>query len=384
MKPAIFKKGLAAASAAVLAFALAIAMPGCNKETEPASEPEPEPTVPEETVPTTYTITDMDGYTIELEQAPQAMLMNWPGGLAVVLMFDQGDNMAGYMSTVAKPSYSWMQRVAPAILTKPVADDLTAESALALNADLVITRTGTEAEPYRNAGLPAIAMQQSNMDELRQVVTIFGDVFGMQDHAAAYLKYMDDTLADIAARIQGIDEADYPVVYTINAGRGKTPYITDAGNTVSTVYFKLAGGKNATEDLGGLSGYGAEITAEELLKIDPTYIVVNGASSQQVYADLMADETLSGLSAVQNGNVFIVPMGVHTWSGTGPECMLYIQWLAKALYPEQFADVDMHKTIQDFYSEFYFTDFTDEEVDAMMAGYASLDAYQAAQAQKAA
>lgn len=126
------------------------------------------------------------------------------------------------------------------------------------------------------------------------------------------------------------------------------------------------------------SGYGVEISAEELLEVNPDIIVVNGARSQQVYADLMADETLSQLDAVTSGQVYIVPNGIHTWSGTGPECILYIQWLAKTLHPDLFTDVDMHKVIQDFYSTFYFTDFTDEEVNAMEAGFPSLEAWQQA------
>ena len=379
----ISARSWAAALCSILAAgALACALAACNSTSEPESQqqPDPEPTPVE---PTTYTVTDLEGYTIELEETPTAMLMNWPGGLAVVLMFGQGDNMAGYMSTVAKATYSWMQRVAPAILTKPTADNLTAESALDLGADLVITRTGSEAEPYRNAGLNAIAMQQSNIEELHEVVTIFGELFGMQDHAAAYIAYLDDTIASIAKRLEGIDKADYPVVYTINAGRGKTPTVTDAGNTVSTVYFDLAGGVNAT--LGSdLSGYGAEISVEELLEINPDIIVVNGSACQQVYADLLADPVLSKLTAVTSGQTYIVPVGVHTWSGTGPECALYIQWLAKCIHPDLFTDVDMHQVIKDFYADFYFTEFTDEEVDAIEAGYASLDAYRAAQAPAAA
>ena len=383
MKTSVLKKGIAVAAAAVLAFALTCGIAGCNKDTEPAPEPTPTPEPAPAPEPTSYTITDMSGYELTLTEVPHKMLMNWPGGLAVLLMFGQDDNMAAYMGTVGKASYTWMQRVAPSILTKPVADDLTAEAALQLGADLVIVRTADEAEPYRNAGLPAIAMQQSNMDQLRQVITIFGELFGMEDHAEAYLKYLDDTLAFIAERLKDVPEADYPVIYTINAGRGKTPTITDAGNTVSTVYFKLAGGTNATATL-DLKGYGAEISVEQLLQINPDIIVVNGGSSQQVYKDLLADTTLNKLSAVTSGQTYIVPMGVHTWSGTGPECILYIQWLAKTIYPEKFADVDMHQVIKDFYSQFYFTDFTDEEVDAMMAGFPSLDAYKAAQVPNAA
>lgn len=322
-------------------------------------------------------MTDIEGVQVEVPYQPKSMLMNWPGGLSVVLMFDQGDNMAAYMSAVTKGRYAWMQKVAPAIKTKPTADNLTAEEALNQKADLVIVRTGKEAEQFRNANIPTIAMQQDNVDELKQVVEKYGELFGMQDHAKAYIDYLEDTIKLINDRIGSVPESERPVVYTMNTQHGAVFTYTDGTKSVTEDYFTTAGGILATKDT-GLTGLNAEISVEQIVELNPDIIVVTGGSEIEVYNNLLADETLSKLPAVANGKVYLVPSGIHTWTGTGPESALYMMWLAKTFYPDKFADIDMSKRIQDFYEQFYHTKFTDDEIKAIEAGYNSLKDYQEA------
>ena len=110
------------------------------------------------------------------------------------------------------------------------------------------------------------------------------------------------------------------------------------------------------------------------MNINPDYIVVYGLHAYDAYDDLMGNEVLAGLDAVQNGKVYFCPKGGQPMNGTGVENVMYIQWQAQLLYPELFEDIDMHQVVKDFYSTYMGHDFSDSDVDAMLAGKNAPDA----------
>lgn len=43
-----------------------------------------------------------------------------------------------------------------------------------------------------------------------------------------------------------------------------------------------------------------------------------------------------------------------------------VPWTAKCIYPEEYQDIDMVSTTQEFYSEFYHFDLSDEQAKQML------------------
>ena len=43
-----------------------------------------------------------------------------------------------------------------------------------------------------------------------------------------------------------------------------------------------------------------------------------------------------------------------------------VPWTAKCIYPDQYSDIDMISTTQEFYSEFYHYDLSKEEAKQML------------------
>lgn len=62
---------------------------------------------------------------------------------------------------------------------------------------------------------------------------------------------------------------------------------------------------------------------------------------------------LSGLSAVQNGEVYSTELGMWNWFTPNPAAPVVANWLGSRLYPEQFEDVDLVQMTQDYYAQMY-------------------------------
>ena len=134
-------------------------------------------------------------------------------------------------------------------------------------------------------------------------------------------------------------------------------------------WIDIAGGKISTDGI--VEGMSQEITAEQLLDIDPDIILVGGSNQAKVYKSLMADETMQNLSAVKSGQVYRIPQGTFQWDRFSSESALQVLWAAKTIHPEQFKDLDMAQETKDFYKEYFNYDLSDKEVNAILAGETS-------------
>ncbi|OPY00115.1 MAG: hypothetical protein A4E58_00155 [Syntrophorhabdus sp. PtaB.Bin006] len=56
-------------------------------------------------------------------------------------------------------------------------------------------------------------------------------------------------------------------------------------------------------------------------------------------------------------------LGAFWWDRPSPEAILGIIWLAKTLYPEDMADIDLRKEAMLFYKTFYGYALTDREYE---------------------
>ena len=91
-------------------------------------------------------------------------------------------------------------------------------------------------------------------------------------------------------------------------------------------------------------------------------------SSARERQDILADERLSDIGAVQNGEIYVVPRVAHVWGNRTPEQPLTIMWAMNKLYPELMATKDLEDDIFFFYSHFFITDFTPEELADISGG----------------
>lgn len=187
---------------------------------------------------------------------------------------------------------------------------------------------------------------------LRLLEDVYGEPGKMDDKIAYGGELIDDAEARVAA-VPEDEKRTALVVMQTNQGMlvvagGQDGWFTD-GWAESMNFI------NATADSeqGRISA-----NAEQLLAWDPDVIFVTGkGQSSMTAAEILNNEIegidLSGLSAVQNGEVYSTELGMWNWFTPNPAAPVVANWLGSRLYPEQFEDVDLVQMTQDYYAQMY-------------------------------
>lgn len=337
---------------------------GCSsKTTEKTSEPV-------KTV-TERTIVDMTGVEVKLPAEVKTVANCWPSSNQIMIALGATDKQPAYFSILKSPNFTWMQIVNPAITEKPgfgVNKTVTAEELLKLNPDLVITATPADAETYRNAGLKTMCMMFNNYQGLKESVLKTGEALGGDavKRAKDYVTYLDKNIKMVQDRLADVKDENKPTVYYVDGQQGKTAFLTSGSGTMQEEWITMGGGKLATAEI--FQGMNKEITPEQLLTLNPDYIVVGGLNQATAYQALMSDKSLAGLKAIKANHVYRIPQGTFQWDRFGTESALQVVWMAKTLYPDKFNDVDLKQMTIDFYKDYLNFDLSSEYADAMLAG----------------
>ena len=317
----------------------------------------------------TKTITDLNGDTVAIPSNPERIVCRSGNGTSFLIGMGYADRLVGTADYVLPNP--WVDFFAPNVSNiakfkwEPSAEEL-----YATNADLVMLPDGEIAKNLREAGLTAVCYKQYNADEMLASVTFLKEVFSEDKDAQVYLtaweKYYNDTVAYIADKIKDIPMSERPVVHYVYAATNKGVTRTVGGGGIYDTWAEQSGAILATKD------YPAEnnkVSEEELLAINPDYIMIGGVCEHVVAEELMANEAWSNADAVKNGRVYTMPIAVIPWDMYGVEYPLWILWTAKTLYPD-LIDKDMLTETREFYKQFFNVELTDEQINYMLNGMA--------------
>ena len=262
----------------------------------------------------------------------------------------------------------------------PMAQTAEAEKILSCDPDIVISEY--EDVDKANAlqeqlGVPVITLKAGSKgvfdDAFYGSMTLLGKVFGQEEKAAALNSYVQDQAAEIAARTADIPEEDKPSVYVCGLGNwGTTDHLMTAENYVS---FQIANVKNV------LSGTGMQgiqpIEEEKFISLgdDMDMIIMDAAAVKNIKPLFQEDPTMfDTCKAWQNGEVYL-EMAYNAYY-TNYEIALINTWfIAKTVYPEAFADIDMTAKTNEVTQKFYGMDLAEEifACPSSFGGYQKID-----------
>ena len=228
----------------------------------------------------------------------------------------------------------------------PMAQTAEAEKILSCEPDIVISEfedVEKENALQEQLGVPVITLKTGAdgvFDEaFAGSMALLGTVFGREEKAAGLVRFVQDEAAEIAQRVADIPEADKPNVYICGLGNwGTTDHLMTAENYIS---FEVAGVKNVVSGL-GIQGVGP-IEEEKFVELGESMdIIIMDAAAVKNIAPLYAqDNTMfNTCKAWTEGQVYL-QMAYNAYY-TNYEIALINTWfIAKTVYPEAFADIDM-------------------------------------------
>lgn len=390
-----------------LAFVMLLSLCACGAKTEQPTEPKEtvaEPTqteaqdTPDETeaAPAEVTVTDMIGREVTVTPgsytrvvcigAGALRMYSYIGDVNLLAGVEDIDNTTlserpMMFDSVARPyvlAYGDVFNTLPSCgVGGPMAQAAEAEKILSCNPDIVISEFEDVEKSdalQEQLGVPVITLSAGSKgvfdDKFYGSMSLLGKVFGEEEKAAQLVTYVQDEAAAISARVADISEEEKPSVYICGLGNwGTTDHLMTAENYVS---FEIAGVKNVLKDL-GIQGIGP-IEEEKFVELGEQMdiIIMDAAAVKNIKPLYAEDPTMfDTCKAWTEGEVYL-EMAYNAYY-TNYEIALINTWfIAKTVYPEQFADIDLTAKTNEVTKQFLGA----ELADAIFACPSSFGGYQ--------
>ena len=367
-----------------VALCMAItALAGCGSQSEQPVEESTVVTTQEETTSvqeeTTTTeesvsedkivIEDQLGKTIELDGIPQRVattIMPFPYIFYAVV--GNNDNLVGcnpssmiaYENSALKYMYPELKNADTSFVDTSFVVNV--EELLKLNPDVVFqwNYMDDEIAKMEEAGIKVVALQYGTLDDLETWIRIIGKMFQKEDRAEELITYFNENVDEVTEKISTLSEDDYSNILILSDNLKVT------GTGFANYWVEKSGAINPAKDL---SGEALNVNMEQIYEWNPSIIYIGNFTELQP-SDLI-DNKLEGqdwsvVDAVQNKQVYKIPIGGYRWDPPGIETPLMVKWLAKIQHPELFEDMDMYEEVSKFYKDVYNFELTDEMLDGIL------------------
>lgn len=360
-----------------VALCMAItALAGCGSQNEQPVEESTVVTTQEETTTTEESasedkivIEDQLGKTIELDGIPQRVattIMPFPYIFYAVV--GNNDNLVGcnpssmiaYENSALKYMYPELKNADTSFVDTSFVVNV--EELLKLNPDVVFqwNYMDDEIAKMEEAGIKVVALQYGTLDDLETWIRIIGKMFQKEDRAEELITYFNENVDEVTEKISTLSEDDYSNILILSDNLKVT------GTGFANYWVEKSGAINPAKDL---SGEALNVNMEQIYEWNPSIIYIGNFTELQP-SDLI-DNKLEGqdwsvVDAVQNKQVYKIPIGGYRWDPPGIETPLMVKWLAKIQHPELFEDMDMYEEVSKFYKDVYNFELTDEMLDEIL------------------
>ena len=296
------------------------------------------------------TVTDQLGGEVTIESEPQTLASGYYISTSLLIALGLEDQLVGIEAKAdTRPIYSL---AAPQLLELPnigTAKEFNLEQCAALDPDLVIVpaRLKDSIPAIEELGLTVLAVSPEDEESLVEALNLLGEATNTQEEADALEAYYTQKLSELD---EALGDAPTPSVYM--AGTGSV--LTTAGSGMyQNSLIENAGGVNTAAKITDAAW--TDISYEQLLAWDPEVILI-AAEAEYTVQDVLADENLAAVAAVENGAVYQIPDAFEAWDSPVPGCVLGSLWTASVLHPEQYSAEAFQEDVTEFYETFY--DFT--------------------------
>lgn len=245
------------------------------------------------------------------------------------------------------------------------------EKTLAMKPDVVVLAKWqydtlkAEMPRFEAANIPVVVVDYNDQSVVNHTnsTKIFGQIAGTEERANQAAQEYADGIADIQKRVQAAQSVK-PKIYIEFGDKGPQEHSFTFGKNMWGAIADTVGGDNISKPF--VENWGP-INPEQLLVSKPDVIIISGTevgmkqtNAMAMGIDIDADEaqrrlkgftTRNGwenLPAVKNNRVY----GIYHTASRSLSDLASAQFMAKALYPEAFTDVDPEKTYLDFHEKY--------------------------------
>lgn len=332
------------------------------------------------------TVTDTLGRTVEIPEDPQRIVL---GFYFEDFMAVAGADAYDRVVAISKDTWAgwrnlqWQTYAAAIPRLEELADvgevdagTFSLEAVIAAKPDVALLAAwqynalGETADRIEAAGIPVVVLDYNaqTVEKHVQSTQILGKIMGAEDRAKTLADEYADAVAEIETRLAALPEGAAPKVYVELARKGKdTVDNSYSGTQWGSVIDQLKAENIAN---GQISNWG-KLSPEYVLAQNPQVILLAGSGwagrDEAVIMGPNVDSALthermkaylgrpgwSDLDAVEEGKIF----GIYHGGNRTLYDYAFLQFLAKGLYPEAFADMDPQASLDRFFKTYMPVEF---------------------------
>lgn len=293
------------------------------------------------------TVTDQAGREVTIEKEPSSIVSGYYISSSLLIALGLKDKVVGIEAKADKrPIY---KLAAPELTELPnvgTAKEFNLETCAALSPDLVILpmKLKDAAQSLTDLGITVLLVNPESQDLLTEMINTIATATNTNSEAAKLLAYIDSQKDMLTSALSGVEPES---VYLA----GNSSFLSTAGPSMyQSSIIELAGGKNAADSI--TDTYWAEISYEQLLAWDPSYIII-ASDAEYTVDDVLNDPNLAECTAVKNSHVYAIPGDMEALDSPVPAGILASVWLAGILHPDQVSADTYTTEMTNYYETFY-------------------------------
>lgn len=311
-------------------------------------------------------VIDMEGNEVTVSKDVSHVACISQSATDLMIAFGLGEKITGtYRSFLYN---TWVTEIYPyAKNYKSYAYSVSAEELLADGVDLVIIQDTENAESFRNAGIPVIAVHQYSPtgafdDEVYDIARIIGTIFPeAKEKADTWIKEVQNTIADIESKIQKTEEKK--TVYYVNGEKAKGLYYSDGGNSMISRIYYVCNVFLATEKYEVLNVH--KVSDEEMINLNPYAMMIGGTYQNNLMKSLENSPVWSSLECNTQNRVYRIPVCMVGIENVSAETSLMLKYTASLFNDYEF---DVKTEMKVCIKKYFDYDLTDADVDNMLKG----------------
>lgn len=352
---------------------------GTANESEPSQEPSSSGT--EEVLKQTQegrTVVDHDGIEVELPEQIDRIAVGNIGPMASVLtlFLGSGESIVGMSPmSMSAAENGILGELFPELLDADTSflqgSNINVEKLLTLEPDLVLIQSGQSEvrTQLENAGLTVVAFgvgtfKYDIINTYEAWIDLLSQIFPANDKMEEVTAYSKEVLELVQDRVSDIPEEERKRVLFLFQ-YDETQMIASGRNFFGQYWCESAGAVNVAQDI---EAGQATITMEQVYEWQPDVIFITNFTNTKpadLYANAVGSDDWSLVKAVQEQQVYKMPLGSFRTYSVSADMPVTLLWVAKTIYPDLFSDIDTDAEVKDFYQRIYGVTLTDEQVAAM-------------------
>lgn len=327
--------------------------------------------------PSTRTITDIDGVQVEIPETVTKAVALWSAGNQLMVTVGGTDIMYQNYGGFVEHKTAWIDMVFPDLKNKTIfafdqttgeGYDPSVEEMLTVNPQVIFINDKERAEEYRRGGLTVINCDSDSYETMLWTLETMGEVFGgeAKTRALKIKEFYNEKLEYLSERLTTVDKASKPSIYFLDSQQQTGALRTSGEGTMQEAWAINGGATYPAAEL--VSGRNKDISAEQLIAMDPDYIFVGGVNQKEAYDNLLNNGVFANLSAIKNNKVIRCPQGTWQWDKPCSESVMQMLFVAKTIYPALFEDLNMVDITKSYFKDIYGYTLDDITAQKILAG----------------